>query len=54
MVERTFARLCQNRRRDYEQLCTTSEARIYPAMGPSDAPDVGPKLILSQSLVDIG
>jgi len=29
-VERTFAWLCQNRRfsRDYERLCTTSEALI--------------------------
>src|SRR6266542_4334073 len=35
VVERTFAWLCQNRRfsRDYERLCTTSEALIYAAMG---------------------
>jgi putative transposase len=34
VVERTFAWLCQNRRfsRDYERLCTTSEAVIYAAM----------------------
>ena len=33
-VERTFAWLCQSRRfsRDYERLCTTSEALIYAAM----------------------
>ena len=31
VVERTFAWLCQNRSfsRDYERLCTTSEALIY-------------------------
>jgi len=35
VVERTFAWLCQSRRfsRDYERLCTTSEALIYAAMG---------------------
>jgi len=35
VVERTFAWLCQNRRfsRDYERLCSTSEALIYAAMG---------------------
>jgi putative transposase len=35
VVERTFAWLCQSRRfsRDYERLCTTSEALIYVAMG---------------------
>ena len=35
VVERTFAWLCQNRRfsRDYERLCTTSEALIFAAMG---------------------
>ena len=34
VVERTFAWLCENRRfrRDYERLCTTSEALIYAAM----------------------
>ena len=34
VVERTFAWLCQNRRfnRDYERLCSTSEALIYAAM----------------------
>jgi hypothetical protein len=34
-TRRTFAWLCQNRRfsRDYERLCTTSEALIYAAMG---------------------
>jgi putative transposase len=35
VVERIFAWLCQNRRfsRDYERLCTTSEALTYAAMG---------------------
>ena len=34
VVERTFAWLCQNRRfsRDYERLCSTSEALIYSTM----------------------
>jgi putative transposase len=34
LVERTFAWLWQNRRfsRDYERLCTTSEALIYATM----------------------
>ena len=33
-MERTFAWLCQSRRfsRDYERLCSTSEALIYAAM----------------------
>jgi hypothetical protein len=34
MVERTFARLSQNRRmsKDYESLCATSESFVYAAM----------------------
>jgi putative transposase len=34
VVERTFAWLCHNRRmsKDYERLCSTSEAFVYAAM----------------------
>ena len=34
VVERTFARLCHNRRmsKDYERLCSTGEAFVYAAM----------------------
>jgi hypothetical protein len=55
VVERTFAWLCQSRRfsRDYERLCTTSEALIYARSGAADAPEVGSDLIFRQFLADL-